>query len=66
VDEKYPKIKVKLTGEDGNAFAIISRVRSALCKGKVSDEEIAAFTKEAESGNYDNVLQTCMRWVKCR
>ena len=29
----------------------------------VSDEEIAAFTAEAMSGDYDHVLQTVMRWV---
>jgi len=38
---KYPKIKVQLSGEDGNAFCIISRVSKALRLGGVSLEEIA-------------------------
>ena len=59
----YPEIEVQLSGEDGNAFFIIARVRSALRKSGISQSEIEAFTSEASGGNYDNVLQTCMRWV---
>jgi hypothetical protein len=29
----------------------------------VPDSEVAEFTKEATSGDYDNLLQTCMRWI---
>mgnify|MGYP001210668926 CR=1 FL=1 len=60
---KYPQVKVQLTGEDGNAFFIISKVRSALKRAGASEEEVKAFCDEATSGDYDNVLQTCMRWV---
>jgi len=60
---KYPNIQVQLTGQDGNAFNLISIVRSALRKNGVSSEEVSAFVKEATSGNYDNVLITCMNWV---
>lgn len=60
---KYPDVEVQLTGEDGNAFLIIGRVSKALRSSKVPDEEIDAFRNEAMSGDYDNVLQTCMRWV---
>jgi hypothetical protein len=60
---KYPGIKVKLVGEDGNAYAIIGRVLDAMGKGRVSKEEQQQFTKEAMSGDYDNLLATCMRWV---
>lgn len=28
-----------------------------------SPTKVAAFTDEATSGDYDNVLQACMRWV---
>ena len=62
-DVKHPEIKVKLVGEDGNAFAIIGRVRQALRRAKVSHEEIEEFTQEATSGDYDHVLQTAMKWV---
>lgn len=65
-DVKYPHIKVQLTGNDGNAFAVMGRVSQALRRAKVSSEEIHAFTAEAMSGNYDDLLATCMRWVDCR
>lgn len=59
---KYP-VKVKLVGEDGNAFAILGRVAQALRKHKVPTKEIEEFLKEAKSGDYDNLLITCMKWV---
>lgn len=60
---KYPDTKVKLTGTDGNAFAIIGRVKEALRKDGVPKIIIEDFVEEATSGDYDNVLQTCMKWV---
>lgn len=60
---KYPKIKVKLVGEDGNAFAILARVRCALIKAGVPKSEREAFYAEATSGDYNHLLETCMRWV---
>lgn len=62
---KYPDIEVQLSDEDGNAFFIIGRVRKALRWADVPDEEIGLFTIECESGDYDHLLQTCMRWVTC-
>ena len=60
---KHPKIKVKLTGQDGNAFAILGRMQTALKKHKVPEEEIKVFMKEAINGDYNHLLQTCMEWV---
>ena len=60
---KYPNIEVQLTGTDSNAFSIMGAVRKALKRAGVSNDEIAAFTTEAQSGDYDNVLVTCMNWV---
>ena len=62
----YPKIKVQLTGEDGNAFFLIGRVRKAMRNAALSDNEIEKFSAEAMSGNYDHVLQTCMKYVDCK
>lgn len=62
-DIKYPKVKVRLTGENGNAFTIIGRTVAALRHGGVSSEEVEQYRTEAMSGDYDNVLQTTMRWV---
>ena len=63
--EKGQTIKptVKLSETNGNAFAIISRVRKALKKANYKQDDIEKFTKEATQGDYDNALQTCMKWV---
>jgi hypothetical protein len=60
---RFPHVHVQLSGEDGNAFFIIGRVGRALREAGVSNEDRDAFANEAMSGNYDNVLQTVMRWV---
>jgi hypothetical protein len=62
---KYPHIKVKLVGEDGNAFAIMGRVSKAMRRADVPKSEIDQFYKEATSGDYNHLLQTCMSWVDC-
>jgi hypothetical protein len=59
----YPQVVVNLSGEDGNAYAIMARVATALRHGGVSGDRIADFRAEATSGTYDNVLRTCMKWV---
>lgn len=64
MDVKYPGVHVRLTGQDGNGFMIIGRVRKALKRAGVASSEIEAFTKEAQSGDYDNLLQTVMRTVE--
>jgi hypothetical protein len=63
MDPKYPDVQVQLSGEDGNAFFIIGRVRAALRRAGVESKECDEFSNEAMSGDYDNVLQTAMRWV---
>ena len=60
---KYPEIEVDLVGTDGNAFALIGKVRQALKANGVSKQEIDDFSKEATCGNYNHLLQTCMKWV---
>jgi len=64
MEPKYPHIQVRLTGSDGNAFMIIGKVGNALRRGNVPKAEIDAFRTEATSGDYDNVIQTAMRWVE--
>jgi hypothetical protein len=60
----HPEITVQLTGIDGNAFAVIGTVTRALRRAGVSKEERDQSTKEAMSGDYDNVLATCFKWVE--
>lgn len=62
-EPKFPDIEVELTGGDGNGFLIACRVRTALKRGGAPAEDQEAFFKEALSGNYDHLLQTCMAWV---
>lgn len=59
---KFPEVTVQLVGEDGNAFAILGRVTRALKRAGHRDE-VDAFMDEATAGNYDQLLQTVMRWV---
>ena len=63
---KYPSVKVKLTGSDGNAFAILARMQTAMRKAKIPQEEINTFLKEAMSGDYNHLLQVCMNYVDVR
>ncbi len=60
---KYPNIKVKLVGEDGNAFRIIGTVKRALKAARVPEEEIRMFMDEAMASDYDNLVKTCLEWV---
>lgn len=62
-DIKYPDVHVQLTGTDGNAYAIMGAVATALRRAGVSSEEIEKYQEESMSGDYDNLLQTAMRWV---
>lgn len=60
---KYPEIEVQLTGQDGNAYAIMGVVARALRRHGVSAEEIAEYRRESTSGDYDNLLRVAMDWV---
>ena len=60
---RYPEVQVQLTGQDGNAFAILGRTTAALRAAGVAQEEIDAYFAEATSGDYDHLLHTTMAWV---
>jgi Domain of unknown function (DUF4314) len=62
---RYPEIQVQLSGQDGNAFAILGRTAAALRAAGVPQDEIDAFFAEATSGDYDHLLQTTLAWVEC-
>lgn len=61
---KHPEVEVDLGRIDGNAAAIIGATAKALQRADVPRDEIDAYRTEATSGDYDNVLQTTMRWVE--
>ena len=56
------KPQVQLTGLDGNAFSIMGRVNQALRHAGL-EEQIPDFLKEAQSGDYDNLLRVCSKYV---
>ena len=60
---KYPEIEVQLTGNDGNAFAIMGIVTQALKEANVSKDEVAEYMEQSMSGDYDNLLRVAMSWV---
>lgn len=59
---KY-NIKVRLTGKNGNAFNLMGIVTAALKKANVPKVETDKFLEEAMSGNYQNLLRVCGKWV---
>lgn len=60
---KYPDVTVQLTNSDGNAFVIMGKVLGAMKKANVPSIEIGKCQEEMMSGDYDNLLQTVMKWV---
>ena len=74
---KYPQVKLKLCGEDGNAFAILGRANRAIKQARREDgaqsepsgtdwdQVWTDFESKATSGNYDELLCTCMEWFDC-
>ena len=58
----HPEVTVKLSRTDGNAFAILGKVSKAL-KTAGHQESAQSFVKEATNGDYDQLLQTTMKYV---
>jgi hypothetical protein len=61
---RYPQVRVRLSGGDGNAHIIIGKVAVAL-RRQVGDEAADAFNTAAyQCGSYDEVLRLAMRTVR--
>lgn len=60
---KYPDAEVQLTGEDGNAFAIMAAVIRGLRQAGATPDEVGEYQAEAMSGDYNNLLRVSMEWV---
>lgn len=56
-------VQVQLSGQDGNAFAIMGAVQSALRKAGATPEQLSEYYTESTAGDYDELLRTAMRWV---
>lgn len=63
---KYPQVEVQLSGNDGNAYAVMGAVQRELALAGASREELSRYITEATSGDYDNLLRVTMSWVEVR
>ncbi len=61
--ETITQIKVKLIGEDGNAFYILGKVSKALRRAGYDKQFVDDFITQATAGDYDNLLQVVMTYV---
>ena len=61
--EPIEKPIVKLIDTNGNAFAIMGRVKNALFKAGADKEYVDKYLKEAMFGDYDNLLCVTMDYV---
>lgn len=52
-----------LVGVDGNAFAIMGYVRSAMKSAKMTSQDIDAYTKDATSSDYDHLLVVSCKMI---
>ena len=59
---KYPHITVKLIGISSNAYSLLGACREAAECAKLPHKEFNTFYAEATSGDYNHLIQTCMRW----
>lgn len=57
--EEEEKPKLKLSGEDGNAFMILGRAIDTARKSGWSEQEIEDFRVKAMDGDYGHLLKTC-------
>lgn len=55
--------KVKLSETDGNAFVILGRVSAAI-RNSDKPELVGQFLDEAQSGDYNNLIVTCIKYVE--
>jgi hypothetical protein len=62
---KY-QVKVQLTGNDGNAFAVIAAVQKALKREGATKEELEQYFQESTAGDYGNLLRVASEWVVVR
>lgn len=62
--EPRTNVKVKLIGEDGNAFTVMGKVIRAMRKGGVDEHTVKEYIEEATVGDYDHLLGVTMNYVE--
>ena len=63
-DPNEPALHVTLSGNNGNAFAVIGATRKAMRRAGCSPAYIEKVMKEMKDGDYDHLLQTVMRYCE--
>jgi hypothetical protein len=58
-----PRPEVQLSGNDGNAWAIMANVASALRDAGCPKEHIDAYQSESMSGDYNNLLRVACKYA---
>jgi hypothetical protein len=58
-----PKPAVQLTGEDGNAFAVMGSVKQALKSAGAPKDICSEYMSKAMSGDYNHLLAVSMEYV---
>lgn len=59
-----PRFAGKVKIRDGNAFAIMAAVIVAITARGATQEEIAAYRKEAKSGDYGDLLRASGKMIE--
>lgn len=55
------KPRLKLSGEDGNAFSILGRAKQAAEKAGWEKQKFDKSMEECQSGDYNHLLATCTK-----
>ena len=61
---KIEKPVVELVGSDGNAYAIMGKVRRALKRAGVPDAVLKEYERKSKSGDYDNLLAVACEYAE--
>ncbi len=64
--ENLPRPTIRLSGSDGNCFAILGVMKKALVKAGWNSTQVAEFLAEAMDGDYDELLVTCCKYADCK
>lgn len=63
MDDEFKHVVVNLWGVDGNAFIVMGTVKKALQKAGASHLQVSYFLSQCMSGDYENLLAVCNKWV---
>lgn len=65
-EQEIKKPKLKLVGEDGNAFVVLGAAQRAARAAGWTKEQIDEYRTKAMSGSYDNLLAVTQEYFDVR